>query len=97
MQIPACLRVKLLELYKNQATQNLLASFLVRGIRGKLTFDAAVPIDVAPAASLGGDPDLVGASRIGAGLGRPVAVGALVKRVHRASGRGADTHHRIRH
>ena len=55
---------------------NLAAPSDVRGIRGKLTFDAAVPIDVAPAASLGGDPDLVGASRIGAGLGRPVAAGA---------------------
>ena len=60
---------------------NLAAPSDVRGIRGKLAVDAAVPIDVATTAPLGGDADLVGTSRVGAGLGRPVAVGASVNTV----------------
>lgn len=58
---------------------NLLATADMVRIRRRLTFDAAVPpIEVASTASLGGDADLVRTGRVGAGLGRPVAVGAPV-------------------
>ena len=49
----------------------------MRRIRSHLTLHTAVPIDVTSTASLGRDADLVGAGRVGAGLGRPVAAGAL--------------------
>ena len=38
-------------------------------IRNNLTFDAAVPIEMTIAAPLGGNSNLVGTGRVGAGLG----------------------------
>ena len=46
------------------------------GIRRGLAFDAAVPIEMTPTATLGRDTNLVGAVGIGAGLGGPVALAA---------------------
>jgi len=48
---------------------------MIRIGRG-LAFDAAIPIEVATTTPLGQDPDIIRAGRIGAGLGRPVAMAA---------------------
>ena len=45
-------------------------------IHGRLAFDAAVPVEMTPTATLGRDTNLVGAVGIGAGLGGPVAFAA---------------------
>ena len=45
-------------------------------VRSSLTLDAAVPIDMAPATTLGRDANLIGTIRVGAGLGLVVAGGA---------------------
>ena len=51
---------------------DLLAPAQMGRIRSGLALNAAVPIDVTVSASLGRHPDLAGASRVGAGLSRPV-------------------------
>jgi hypothetical protein len=55
---------------------NPLAPSDMIGIHGGLAFDTAVPIQMASAAALGGNPELVGTVRICAGLRGPVAWGA---------------------
>ena len=47
------------------------------GVCRGLALDAAVPIEVTSSAALGRDTDLIGAGRVGAGLGRPVAARTL--------------------
>ena len=49
----------------------------MRRIRSHLALNAAVPIEMTSATSLGRDADLIGTGRIGAGLGGPVAAGAM--------------------
>ena len=59
---------------------NPLAPSNMTGIRRSLTLDAAVPIQMAITAPLGGNSDLVGAGGVGTGLGGPVAAGAFTQR-----------------
>ena len=56
---------------------NPLALIDMIGIHGGLALDAAVPVQMAVTAPLGGNSDLVGAGGVGAGLRRPVAVAAF--------------------
>ena len=65
-------------------SDNRLATSDMVRIRRHLTFDAAVPIDMTITTTLGRDADLVRAGRVGAGLGRPVAAGALESSFYQA-------------
>ena len=56
---------------------DLLASFHMRWVHGRLAFHAAVPIDMTSSASFGWDTDLVRAVRVGTGLSRPVTGAAF--------------------
>ena len=47
------------------------------GVCRGLALDAAVPIEVTSSAALGRDTDLIGAGRVGAGLGGPIALAAM--------------------
>ena len=70
--------LSLSDLLGSQLDLHPLALGLVIGIRSRLTFLGTVTGDMASTAALGWNPDGIGASRIGTGLGSVVASIALV-------------------